>query len=109
MALKLKNVKGQLGSTATLLTVPANQTFIIQNITVHNGSGSDVSNIQFYIVPSGGSSSASTIFIDIGSLLAGETRQINLKHNLISADFIRGSAATSNSVNYIISYAQKAD
>ncbi|MBL4753630.1 MAG: hypothetical protein JKY52_08580 [Flavobacteriales bacterium] len=110
MALLLKNAKGQLAATATtILDVSVNQTWIIQNITIHNGDAAAQSNIKFYIFPDGGSASASTIFINIGSLNPGETRQINLKHNLNSKDILSAEAGTASKVNYIVSYAERTD
>jgi len=110
MALQLKNAKGQLASTAAvILDVAVGQTWVIQNITIHNGDAADQPNIKFYILPDAGSVGASNIFIDIPSLLAGETRQINLKHNLESQDRLFAVADNATKVNYVVSYAVRTD
>ncbi|MBL4940379.1 MAG: hypothetical protein JKY81_01800 [Colwellia sp.] len=110
MALLLKNVKGQIAASASiLLNVAKNQTWVIQNITIHNGDAAAQTDTKFYIYPDGGAASASTIFVNIGSLAAGETRQINLKHNLNSEDVLAAGTNLDNKVNYIVSYFERTD
>ena len=110
MALFTRNVKGQLAdSPAALLTVDLSQTWIIQNITISNNSGSTVSGIKFYVYPNGGSAGNATQFVNIGSLTDDESRQISLKHNLGSQDVLAAEAGTATAVNYIVSYAQRTD
>ena len=110
MALQLKNEKGQLAQpAASILDVTTGQTWVIQNITIHNGDASDQADIKFYILPDAGSVGASNILVNIPSLFPKETRQINLKHNLESQDRLFAEAANASKVNFIVSYAVRTD
>tara|TARA_R100000951_G_scaffold19244_3_gene16015 strand:- start:3569 stop:3901 length:333 start_codon:yes stop_codon:yes gene_type:complete len=110
MALQTRNVKGQMSnSAAAVLTAGTKQTFIIQNITIANASGSDVSDIKFYIYPDGGSASNSTQVFFLSSLVDDSQAQVSLKHNLYNGDVLAAVAGTNTAVNYVISYAKRTD
>lgn len=108
MAFNTPSVKGQLGiAAAALLTVDVNETWTVQNITIHNGTTSTVNDVEFFIYPNGGTATSATRIDRIGSFLAGESRQISLRHNLNSQDVLAASAGTATAVNFVISYAQR--
>lgn len=106
MATDLRNVKGQIASTAAaILTAGDNQEFQINKIEIFNGSGSDVSDIIFYIVPSGGSAATTTDFYEIPSLATRKGRNIPLSgHVLYDGDALYAVAGTGSAVNFIASY-----
>lgn len=109
MALDNLNAKGQLAATAgALVTAGTKQTFFIQKITLHNGSGSDVADIKVYIYASGGSASASTQFVEISSIADAETVTVNLgNHVLRNGDVLAAEAGTGTAVNYLVSYSKR--
>jgi hypothetical protein len=111
MALQNLNAKGQLAALAVaLVTSGTNQTFFLQKITLHNASGSDVSNVKIYIYASGGSATDATQFIEIGSIADTETVTVSLgNHVLRNGDVLAGVAGTGSAVNYIVSYAKRTD
>ena len=110
MALTTVNFKGQLAGTPTaIVTVDLNESWIIQNISISNNSGSTVNDIRFYIHAGGGTANDDTQFINIGSMKDDTNKQISLKHNLNSLDVLAARATTADAINYIVSVAQRTD
>ena len=110
MALRTRNVKGQLANSAsTLLTADLNQTIIIQNVTIANASGISQPGIKFYIVPLSGSASNANQVSFTSSILDDDQIQLSIKHNLFNGDFLAAEATNATAVNFFVSYVQRTD
>lgn len=105
MANSPDRILGQLAGTASaLLTVPAGQKYILNGGTVTNANGADVSDIEFYIYPNGGSASNATARIPEFSLVDGQFKYLNLRDHLNAGDVLAAKAGTASAVNYHIPF-----
>lgn len=91
-------------STTTLYTVDAGQTVAINQATVCNTDAS-ARTLTVYVVPSGGSASATTTLVKDLSLAAGETKALyELEGHLLTPSMsIRAIASTAGVISMAVS------
>jgi hypothetical protein len=86
-------------SNATLYTTPALTQTIVSSITATNVTLS-AANSRIFVVPSGGSASASNAVVYDGSLAANTVQAFTLGITLGAADFIQVRTETADAITF---------
>lgn len=107
MAFKSRGVQGQLAASATALLTADSNTVVQPTKLILYAEEADT-DIDIYIVRSGGSAGATTRFQRISSMALDERVDIGFGGvSLYDGDAIHAESATANRINYDLSYTER--